>query len=195
MLKWIGGCLVLVIVLLAGGSWFAMRSVRKSLAPDGSARVTIAASPERIYASLSDGDSLRTWMAQGNTVTTWRHGPLVVGDSISITLRSSLGMTQRPMIWRVRELVPNRVVALELKGQERTPIMGTRRDSLVALGDSTTVVSIVTSMLPDSTKSGTAGIAADMMLSMIRMQAKLELQSLKARIEGRPAPVAPPAKR
>jgi hypothetical protein len=186
---------VLVIVLLAGGSWFAMRSVRKSLAPDGSARVTTAASPERIYASLSDGDSLRTWMAQGNTVTTWRHGPLAVGDSISITLRSSLGMTQRPMIWRVRELVPNRVVALELKGQERTQIMGARRDSLVALGDSTTVVSIVTSMLPDSTKSGTAGIAADMMLSMIRMQAKLELQSLKARIEGRPAPVAPPAKR
>ena len=37
-------------------------------------------------------------------------------------------------------------------------------------------------------------MTADMMLSMLRMQSKLELQSLKARIEGRPG-AAPPDKR
>src|SRR6187402_373817 len=103
MLKWIGGCLVLVVVLLAGGSWFAMRTMRESLAPDGSARTAIHAPPERIYSSLTDGDSIKTWMAQGNTITTWRHGPLVVGDSIRVELRRTLG-TQRPMMWRGSEL-------------------------------------------------------------------------------------------
>ena len=185
MLKWIGGCLVLVVVLIAGGSWFAMRSMRNSLGPDGSARVTIAAPPQRIYASMSNGDSLKTWMAQGSTVTTWHGGPLVVGDSIKVELRRSLGMSQPPMIWIVRELVPDRVVALELtQGAGRA--IGVRRDSLVAAGDSTVVVSIVTSSLNDSTKSSAAGVAGDMVLSMFRLQSKLELQSLKARLEGRP---------
>ena len=185
MLKWIGGCLVLVVVLIAGGSWFAMRSMRNSLGPDGSARVTIAAPPQRIYASMSNGDSLKTWMAQGSTVTIWHGGPLVVGDSIKVELRRSLGMSQPPMIWIVRELVPDRIVALELtQGAGRA--IGVRRDSLVAAGDSTVVVSIVTSSLNDSTKSSAAGVAGDMVLSMFRLQSKLELQSLKARLEGRP---------
>jgi hypothetical protein len=184
MLKWIGGCLVLVVVLIAGGSWFAMRSMRNSLAPDGSVRVSIAASPQRVYASMGDGDSLKTWMAQGSTVTTWRGGPLVVGDSIKVELRRSLGMSQTPMTWHVRELVPDRVIALSVS-QGGRPI-GVRRDSLVAAGDSTVIVSVLTSSLNDSTKSSAAGVAGDMVLSMFRLQSKLELQSLKARLEGRP---------
>jgi hypothetical protein len=43
-------------------------------------------------------------------------------------------------------------------------------------------------MLPDSVQAR-GGVAGDMMMSMFRMQSKLELQSLKARIEGRPLPV------
>ena len=184
MLKWIGGCLVLVIVLLAGGSWFAMRTMRESLEPDGSARVTIAAPPQRIYSSLSNGDSIRTWMAAGNTITTWRHGPLVIGDSIRVELNRRLG-PQMPMIWRVSELVPNGLVAMELMEQTSGRVMGVRRDSLVAIGDSTMVVStVVSKLLPDTTRSATAEVAGDMMLSMFRLQAKLELQGLKGRIEG-----------
>lgn len=134
---------------------------------------------------MSNGDSLQTWMAQGSTVTTWRRGPLVVGDSIRVELRRSLGLSQKPMIWRVRELVPDRIVALDLTQGPGRPI-GVRRDSLVSAGDSTVVVTMVTSSLSDSTKSSAAGVAGDMMLSMLRLQAKLELQSLKARLEGRP---------
>ena len=182
MLKWVGGCFVLVVVLIAGGAWFAMRTMRDSVGPDGTVRVSIAAPPERVYASLSNGDSLQTWMAQGSTVTTWRNGPLVVGDSIKVALRRSVGP---PIVWRVRELVPNRVVALELtQGDGRA--MGVRKDSLVAAGDSTVVVSVVTSSSRDSTKSSARGVGADMVLSMFRLQAKLELQSLKARLEGSP---------
>lgn len=184
MLKWIGGCLVLVVVLLAGGSWFAMRTMRESLAPDGSARVAIHAPPERIYSSLTHGDSIKTWMAQGNTITTWRHGPLVVGDSIRVELRRTIG-PQRPMMWRVSELIPNRLIAMQLITPEGRRVMGVRRDSLVAEGDSTIVISTVRSTLAaDTAKSTTAGLAGDMMISMFLLQAKLEYQGLKGRIEG-----------
>lgn len=186
MLKWIGGCLVLVVVIIAVGAWYAMRTMRESLAPDGSARVTIAAPPERIYASLANGDSIKTWMAQGNTVTTWRSGPLVVGDSIRVELRRSIG-SQRPLIWRVSQLVPNRLVTMEIMTPETRRVMGVRKDSLVANRDSTVVISTITSkLLSDTANTGTAAIAADMMLSMFRLQAKLEHQGLKARIEGSP---------
>jgi uncharacterized protein YndB with AHSA1/START domain len=188
MLKWIGGCLVLVVLLLAGGSWFAMRTMRNSLEPDGSVRMMIAATPHRIYASLSDADSLKTWMSQGNTVTIRRRGPLVVGDSITVQLRQSLGMTQPPMTWRVSEIVPDHMIALELLGGATGRVIGVRRDSLAAIGDSTLVMTTVTSkVLSDTTQSATKGLAADMMLSMVRLQAKLELQGLKGRIEGRAA--------
>ena len=186
MLKWIGGCLVLVVVVIAAASWYALRTMRESLAPDGSARVMIAAPPERIYASLSNGDSIRTWMAQGNAVTTWRTGPLVVGDSIRVELRRSIG-SPRPLIWRVSQLVPNRLVAMEIMTPETRRVMGVRKDSLVGVGDSTLVISTVTSaMLSDTANTGTAAVAADMMLSMFRLQSKLEHQGLKGRIEGRP---------
>jgi hypothetical protein len=181
MLKWIGGCLVLVVVLLAGGSWFAMRTMRDSLAPDGSARVAIRAAPGRIYASLSHGDSIKTWMAQGNTITTWRRGPLVVGDSIRVEVGRKIG---QPVTWRVSELIPNRVVSMELLRPGTQRAMGVRRDSLVAAGDSTIVISKVTSVpAGDTASSTTGGLAGDMMLSMFRLQAKLEYQVLKARIE------------
>ena len=181
MLKWVGGCLVLVVVLIAGGLWFAMRSMRDTLGPDGSVRVSIAASPQRVYASMSNADSLKTWMAQGNTVTTWRSGPLVVGDSIKIEIRRSLGTA---MVWRVRELVPDQAITLDLT-QGTTQPVGVRKDSLIAAGDSTIVVSVITSTAGDSVKSGASGLAADMATSMFRLQAKLELQTLKARLEGR----------
>ena len=182
MLKWVGGCFVLVVLLIAGGAWFAMRTVRDSLGPDGSVRVSIAASPQRVYASMSNADSLKTWMAPGNTITTWRSGPLVVGDSIKVEIRRSLGAA---MVWRVRELVPDQAVTLDVT-QGTTQPVGVRKDSLIASGDSTIVVSVIASSASESAKSGTSGLAGDMAISMFRLQAKLELQSLKARLESTP---------
>jgi uncharacterized protein YndB with AHSA1/START domain len=188
MLKWLGGCLVIVIVLIGVGSWYAMRTIRQSLEPDGSARVTIAASPQRIYSSLSNGDSAATWRATGNAVTASRRGPFSIGDSIRIEMKGSLGVGQRPIVWHVRELKPDQVVAMDLMNEAGTHAIAMRRDSLAANGDSTVVISAIYPMLPDSVQAR-GGVAGDMMMSMFRMQSKLELQSLKARIEGRPLPV------
>jgi uncharacterized protein YndB with AHSA1/START domain len=158
--------------------------MRESLAPDGSARVAISATPQRVFASLSDGDSVPTWMAAGNTVTSSRRGRLQPGDSIRITLRATLGMSPEPMIWEVMEVVPDKLVVLQLRSSSARSAMAIRRDSLADAGDSTIVLSRLTSTLPDSAKSSTT---AEMMMSMFRMQSKLELETLKARIEGRAA--------
>lgn len=185
MLKWVGGCLAVVVVLLIGGSWFALRTMRESMGPDGSVRVAISATPERVYASLADGDSAVTWMAQGNTVATRRHGRFQPGDSIRVTLRLTLGMKAEPMIWEVKEVVPDRLLVLELSSASARSAMATRRDSIATSGDSTIIVSRLISSLPDSVGKSTTG---EMLLSMFRMQSKLELESLKARVEGaRPA--------
>lgn len=182
MLKWVGGCLAVVVVLVIGGAWFALHTMRASLTADGSTRVAIRATPQRVFASLADGDSAKTWMAQGNTVTTSRRGRFQPGDSIRIALRASLGLKPEPMIWEVMEVVPDQRLVLRLRSSSARGQMAIRRDSLVAAGDSTIVLSRLTSTLPDSARSSTA---AEMMMSMFQMQSKLELESLKARLEGR----------
>ena len=103
-------------------------------------------------------------------------------------MKGSLGVGQRPIVWHVRELKPDQVVAMDLMNEAGPHAIAMRRDSLAANGDSTVVISAIYPMLPDSVQAR-GGVAGDMMMSMFRMQSKLELQSLKARIEGRPLPV------
>ena len=184
MLKWIGGCLVLIIVLIAAGSFWAMRTMKNSLAPDGSATVTIAATPSRVFASLANGDSVGAWMAPGNSITTAKHGPLAPGDSIRIQLKAALGMTQPPITWHVVQVVPDQLLVLRMAGGSTKEVTAVRRDSLVAKGDSTSIVSSLTSATLDSLRKDKSNVTGDMMLSMLRIQSKVELDMLKARIEG-----------
>lgn len=194
MLKWIGGCLVLVIVFIAAASFWAMRTMKKSLAPDGSATVTIAATPSRVFASLANGDSVGAWMAPGNSITTAKHGPLAPGDSIRIQLKAALGMTQPPITWHVVQVVPDQLLVLRMVGGSTKGLTAIRRDSLVAKGDSTSIVSSLTSATLDSLRKDKSNVTGDMMLSMLRIQSKVELDMLKARIEGT-YPRKEPAKR
>ena len=76
MKKWFGGCLVVAVVLILVGAWFGMRTMKKSLASDGSASVTIGAPPSRVFASLANGDSMRLWMAPRGRFVVSRHGLL-----------------------------------------------------------------------------------------------------------------------
>lgn len=184
MLKWIGGCLVLVIVLIAAASFWAMRTMKSSLAPDGSATVTIAATPSRVFASLANGDSVGAWMAPGNSITTAKHGPLAPGDSIRIQLKAALGMTQPPITWHVVQVVPDQLLVLRMVGGSTKGLTAIRRDSLVAKGDATSIVSSLTSATLDSLRKDKSNVTGDMMLSMLRIQSKVELDMLKARIEG-----------
>jgi uncharacterized protein YndB with AHSA1/START domain len=185
MLKWIGGCLVVVVILIAGGSYFAMRTMKESLSADGSARVAIHAPVSRVFASLSHGDSAATYMAVGNKVTTSRRGPFQPGDSVRIEMRTTLGMKPQPMIWLVREIVPDQKIVFQMNSVGARPVTATRVDSLFAKGDSTVIVTRLATSLPDSAKSSATG---DVMMTMFQMQSKLELESLKIRIEGRPSP-------
>lgn len=196
MLKWLGGCLVVAIIIVVGGSWWAYTTMKQTLAPDGSARVMIAANPHRVFASLADADSIQKWMSQGTIVSASQPGPLVPGSRIRISIRSRAGLPQQPMEWIVRQVVPDQLVVRELltdKGQR----VALQRDSLSASGDSTLVVSNVISPMIDSAiaarektrgdrASPVAGLAGDLMVSMFKFQSKLELERLKAHIEGRP---------
>ena len=189
MWKWLGGCLIVVIVLAVGGFWWAFRSIQDSTAPDGSISVTIGASPARVYASLAHGDSLASWMADGNKVLTARHGPLQVGDTIAIKIP---GTNRDAIRWRVAQVVPDRLVVLELTSASNGGPGASKRDSLVVEGDSTRVVSRILSPLlqpvsqSDSVDPATGAVfdmTTTMVLSMFRMQSKMDLTRLKERIE------------
>jgi uncharacterized protein YndB with AHSA1/START domain len=194
MKKWLGGCLVVAIVVILAAAWFGMRTMKKSLASDGSAAVTIAASPSRVFASVANGDSMRLWMAPRGRFTVSRHGQLMRGDIIRTQLRSMPGLPQQAMTWEVTDVVQDHAFALQLHDSTGR-ITLVRRDSLIPKGDSTTVVSRVTSHLDsagaardsaDKARGGLTDMTAGVMLSMFRMQGKLELDMLKSRIEGRP---------
>src|SRR5687768_16452689 len=145
MWKWLGGCLLVVVVLAIAGFWWAFRSIEDSTAPDGSISVTIGAPPSRVFASLAHGDSLGAWMADGNKVLTARHGPLQPGDTIAIRIP---GTNQDAIRWRVAQVVPDRLLVLELTFSSKGGPGASRRVSLVAEGDSTRVISrLLTPML------------------------------------------------
>ena len=189
MWKWLGGCLVVVIVLAVGGFWWAFRSIEESTAPDGSISVTIGASPSRVFASLAHGDSLASWMADGNKVLTARHGPLQVGDTIAIQIP---GTNRDAIRWRVAQVIRDQLMVLDITSASSGGPGASKRDSLVAEGDSTRVVSRIVSPLlgpvsPSDSMSPSTGAVFDMtttlVLSMFRMQSKMDLTRLKERIE------------
>jgi uncharacterized protein YndB with AHSA1/START domain len=196
MSKWMTGCL-LALLVLAGMVWWGYRRMAAFAPGNGPLSVGIKAPPARVFASLANGDSIVTWMAQGNVVTVKRHGPLVVGDSLRVQMRSMPGLPQRSLIWTVSEVIPNKLLELEMRADTSRKVMGIRRDSLVEAGDSTLVLSNVSSPMMDSVQrtpgdTGSKGLMLDMtsrlLISSFRMEAKLELLRLKARIEGRPMP-------
>lgn len=177
MWKWIGGILLVVIVCVMGLAWWGYRKVADTFEPDGSIRVAIAAPAARVYASLSDADSAGTWMAGGSTVTAGRHGTYVPGDPIRIEVRS-VGPA-RPVTWTVTEVVPGQFVTKKLESPDpRHKFTVIRRDSIAAAGDSTIVISRM------STTTPVTDTGEQMMISMFKIQAKLELTTLKSRIEG-----------
>ena len=205
MWKWLGGCLLVVAVLVIGAMIWGYRTMKESLAPDGSASVTIAAPPARVFATMGHGDSAATWMAQGSTVLPSRHGPLVAGDSLRIETSTRLPAPRQAMIWRVKQIVPDQLLVLELLSDSTHRIIATRRDSLSAVGDSTRVVTRIISSMIDSVSAaqkkakakspdGLAGMAPEFLLAMFRMQSKLELERLKGRIESANRPPSLPKK-
>ena len=194
MSKWMKGCLV-ILTLLALAMWWGYRkmaSVASGPPPD----VTIHAPASRVFASLANGDSIPTWMGRGNVVLVSRHGMVLPGDTISVQLRRAFGGRFERIRWIVSAVVPDKLVVLEVRSDTTGTLLGTRRDSLISMGDSTRVVSNVVVALPDSIRraaksdTGTKGSAdamidmtSRMIFSAFRMESKLDLTRLKTRIE------------
>jgi uncharacterized protein YndB with AHSA1/START domain len=189
MLKWIAsGCLV-IIVIVAGVSYYGYRQMSK-VANQPPMTVSMAATPERVFASLANLDSLSTWRSSTPVVTPGRRGMLVVGDTLRERTRSD---STTPLdLWVVDSVVPNQLLGMRTLYSAGVPFTAIRRDVLVAAGDSTQVTTTMEIVLSDTLRSqarGAAGsvmgAATKMMASGMRVASERDLKRLKDRIEGR----------
>jgi uncharacterized protein YndB with AHSA1/START domain len=187
MLKWIAsGCLVL-IVIAAGLMYFGYRKV-SSLAEGGPAvTVAMAATPERVFASLANADSMATW--RPSVRASGRAGILRVGDTVRELDRQVDSTDALIVSWVVDTIVPNQLLVMRAKASGRGNLNGTRRDSVAQVGDSTYVTSSLAMMFADSAQAAMAArnSAMKLMVAGMRIVTEGELKVLKARIEAGPA--------
>jgi uncharacterized protein YndB with AHSA1/START domain len=188
MLKWIAsGCLVIVLIV-AGVMYFGYRKM-SSLAEQGPAvTVAIAATPERVFASLANADSIAQWRT--SVRTSGRTGLLRVGDTIRERDRQASDSADALLVsWVVDTIVPNQLLVMRATQSGKGNLNGIRRDSVAGVGDSTHVTSSVVLTFPDSMQAPPAARATALkfMGAGMRLATEMELKALKARIEGGPA--------
>lgn len=203
MWKWLGGCLVIVVVVIAIGVWTGYRKLSQFSGPNKPETVAIAAPASRVFASVANADSLSTWMSERMGVSASRHGMLVPGDTIQMDarFRFNIGKGREANRWIVSDVKPDQMLALEMRNDTSKRIVAQRLYNLSAKGDSTLITITVStpgldSMIAhrgDTIKASDAFIsgATKLMMASLRMQAHRELQLLKAHIEGH-APPPPP---
>jgi uncharacterized protein YndB with AHSA1/START domain len=205
MWKWLGGCLVVVLVVIGIALWSGYQKLSQFSGPNKPETVAIAAPASRVFASIGNADSLSTWMSERMGVRVTRHGMLLPGDTIQVgpQMRFKIGKSGGggANTWVVSEVKPDQMLALEMRGDTSKRIVAQRLYNLAAKGDSTLITSTVStpgldSILAhrgDTIKASDAFIsgATKLMMSSLRMQAHRELQLLKAHIEGH-APPPPP---
>ena len=196
MWKWIGGVALFLVVLLMSGVCYGVKKMKQFAGDDGPATTMVGASVDRVFASLATGDSIPEWMGVSGTVHASRGGALKVGDSLTVLAPTAAGDRQRAG-WIVTEVVPGRLLVLEMRNDSLGVVMASRRYALEVRADSTAIISTVAAPMLDSMKSSggdssTGGammtFASKMMLTGLRAQAKVELMQLKARLEGRSVP-------
>jgi uncharacterized protein YndB with AHSA1/START domain len=201
MWKWIVGGLLVVVVLLAGLGYYGYTKVAKFASGGDSTSVMIAGTPERVFAALANADSLPVWMNTDSRLEMSHHGLLVVGDTVHV--ESTRPNRREQFTWMVTDLVPGRLLVRNVLSDTSGRIVATRRDSLVATGDSTQVISTIASPLMDSIrtlKGDTVGrvgnavldFSSKMLISVFRAASAEELVRLKSHIEGKPVPPARP---
>jgi len=194
MWKWILGAVVLVILLIGGGVWYGFRKMTQFANGDSTATLTIGGTPERVFASLANGDSIGDWMV-GGRVRPSRAGQLRKGDTLYVEQRDTNRASH--MAWVVGDVTPGKAFALQLVSDTMNMVAVSRRYTVMAQGDSTVIFSTVTSPMLDSVKRAESSsknaammeFTSKMMLGAMRMQNNMELKQLKARVEGTQAPV------
>jgi hypothetical protein len=198
MLKWILGCLGVAVIVVCFAAWYGYRQL-KNFAKDGPAStVTIGAPPSRVFASLADPDSMKEWRSEGLGIRSSRHGLLAVGDSVEVESSSSSSTSNRRSrsTWVVTAMIPDVLLALEVRSDSTRSTVFMRRDSLVSVGDSTQVFSSFTAPMLDSLQrksdskgraaGAVMGMASNVMIAALRVMSEQELKRLKRHFEGRP---------
>ena len=195
MWKWIVGALLVLVVALAATCYIGYR---RFTGGGDSVVVTIAGSPARVWASLADPDSMSIWMATGSTVIASHHGIVAAGDTLHVSTAAG-SSRQQNFTWTVSDVTPGRLLVLQMRSNVTGQVFANRRDSLVAAGDSTLVVSTIGSPMIDSIRveRGDSGgkfggavldFSSKVLVSAFRMQSEQDLRRLKARLEGQPMP-------
>lgn len=198
MWKWIVGAALVLVVLLAATCWYGYK---KLTAGGASATVAIAATPDRVFASLANPDSMALWMSDGSSIAASHHGILTVGDTLHIE-RGTPGRAHQQYTWTVSEVIPGHLLVVQMRA-DTSGVFASRRDSLFAEGDSTIIVSTIASPMIDSmrTRRGDTGgkvggalldFGSKMLISAFRIVSEEELKHLKTRIEGHAVPATQP---
>lgn len=200
MWKWIVGGLLAVVVIGFVGCYVLV----KHFASGGdSTSITVAASADRVFASLADADSMSVLMGKGTHVSAAHHGLVAVGDTLRVETGPQSATGGQRYTWIVSELVPGRLLVLEMRNDSSGQVFATRRDSLAPTGDSTLVVSTIASPIIDSLKTerGDTGrkmggallnFTSKVVIAGFRLAAEEELRQLKRHVE---APLKPAATR
>lgn len=201
MLKWILGALALIVIAVGGTCFYGYRQLTSG---GDTITMTMAATPERIFASLATPDSMALWLSSSEVLGPFGKGLLAVGDTLRFKgTRRGADSTSGVRVsgdWVVREVRAPYLIVLEMRADsaDRRHVLLLRRDSLVATGDSTTLVTTFTAPLLDSLQATTRdsskvgssilGGATKMMIGAMRLGTEQELKRLKARVEGQAIP-------
>lgn len=192
MWKWIAGGVLFLVVLLAGTCYYGYRKFTEG---GGATVVMIGATPDRVYASIADPDSLSTWVDVGSTVTSSRHGLLEVGDSFTIVRPPiKAGRAGESARYRVLTVNPGHALEVQLVNDTLTRVARiTRHDSLSVANDSTRLSVTYVAETLDSTRisvrdsgkgsSAMLGFAEKMIVAAMRLATEQDLQRLKVRVE------------
>ena len=195
MWKWIVGVLLVIVIAIAG-TCFA--GYQKLTAGGDTLAVTIKGNRDRVFRLLTTPDSMNAWMNPVGTVTPAGKAELRPGDTLRVSSAIGSGSSGRTQtrLWVVRELVaPTTFVvdAIQFDPSGVPHVVSTRRDSLVAVGDSTSVLSAFTmpstfnGIQTDSNGGGATGkmmaMTQKMFLGTIKMYVQTQLKQLKAYVE------------
>ncbi len=193
MWKWIAGGAAVLLLLVAGTCYWGLKKFSEG---GGSTAVMIGASPDRVFASLADPDSLATWVDVGSMVSSERHGLLQEGDSFRIARPARKGAGGDITTWRVVASVPGRSLTLRIVSDSLGKVaLISRYDSLSVVGDSTRLSTTYGAEIVDSARRSTRdsskgesavlGFAQKLIIAAMRLATEQDLPRLKARVEKR----------
>jgi uncharacterized protein YndB with AHSA1/START domain len=194
-LKWVLGLLGVAVVFVCLAAWYGYRKLQ-SFAAEGPSSVIILAPASRVFASIADADSMKEWRSEGLGIRASRQGRLAVGDTLVVQSSSTTTSSRRSSrsTWVVTAVIPDVLMALEVRNDSTGEPMFMRRDSLISLGDSTRVMSTFSSPMFDrlKTRGDTSGrakgamlnLASNVMIAGLRVVSDQELKRLRGHIEG-----------